>query len=94
MRIISTWLFGNEPAIPTSSRSNENSNRERISESDLTFSLPKLKSFKMAFVNIVSLPKYLDELFLRMQSQTLDLLALSETRLYNTFTDSAVSIDG
>ena len=29
-----------------------------------------------------------------MQSQTLDLLALSETRLDNTFTDSAVSIDG
>ena len=29
-----------------------------------------------------------------MHSQTLDLLALSETRLDNTFTDSAVSIDG
>ena len=29
-----------------------------------------------------------------MQSQTLDLLALSETRLDNTYTDSAVSIDG
>ena len=29
-----------------------------------------------------------------MQSQTLHLLALSETRLDNTFTDSAVSIDG
>ena len=35
----------------------------------------------------------MDELRLRMQSQTLDLLALSETRLDNTFTDSAVSID-
>ena len=29
-----------------------------------------------------------------MQSQTLDILALSETRLDNTFADSAVSIDG
>ena len=29
-----------------------------------------------------------------MQSQTLVLLALSETRLDNTFTDSAVSVDG
>ena len=90
----SNWLFGNEPAIPTTSRSNENSNRECISESDLTFSLPKLKGFKIAFLNIISLPKYLDELRLRMQSQTLDLLALCETRLDNTFTDSAVSIDG
>ena len=46
------------------------------------------------FVNIVSLPKYLDELRLRMDSQTLDILALSETRLDNTFTDYAVSIEG
>ena len=30
------------------------------SEPDLTFSLPKLKGFQIAFVNIVSLPKYLD----------------------------------
>ena len=44
----SNWLFGNEPAIPSTSRSNENSNHERISESDLTFSLPKLKGFKIA----------------------------------------------
>ena len=29
-----------------------------------------------------------------MLSQTLDILALSETRLDNTFTDSAVSIEG
>ena len=36
----------------------------------------------------------MDELRLRMQSQTLDLLALSGTRVDNTFTDSAVSIDG
>ncbi|CAH3185505.1 unnamed protein product, partial [Porites evermanni] len=83
-----------KPAIPTTSRSNENSNHERISESDLTFSLPKRKGFKIAFLNIISLPKYLDKLRLRMQSQTLDLLASSETRLDNTFTDSAVSIDG
>ena len=69
-----------------------NSSRELgydcTSEPDLTFSLPKLKGFKIAFVNIVSLPK------LRMQSQTLGTLALSETRLDNTFADSAVSIDG
>ena len=39
------------------------------------------------------MPKYLDQLRLRMQSQTLDLLALSEIRLDNTSTDSAVSIN-
>ena len=49
--------------MPTSFQSNENSNRELghdcTSEPDLTFSLPKLKGFKIAFVNIASLPKYL-----------------------------------
>ena len=49
---------------------------------------------KIAFVSIVSLPKHLDELRLRMQTQTLDIVALSETRLDNTFTDYAVSIEG
>ena len=29
-----------------------------------------------------------------MQSQTLDILALNETRFDNTFTDSAISIEG
>ena len=48
----------------------------------------------MAFLNIVSLPKHLDELRLRMQSQFLDLLALSETRLDDTLTDSDLSIEG
>ena len=70
------------------------SKKAKFSKPDLTSSLPKLKGFKIAFVNIVSLPKYLDELRLRMQSQNLDILALSETRLDNTFTDSAVSIEG
>ena len=41
--------------------------------------LPKLKGFKIAFLNIVSLPKHLDDLRLRLQSQSLDVLALSET---------------
>ena len=48
----------------------------------------------MAFLNIVNLPKHLDELRLRMQPQFLDLLTLSETRLDGTLTDSDVSIEG
>ena len=89
---------GSRPAIPTSPRSTDNFNcdfgHHSASQPDLTFNLPKLKGFKIAFLNIVSLPKYLDELRLRMLSQTLDILALRETRLDNTFTDSAVSIEG
>ena len=48
----------------------------------------------MAFQIIVSLPEHLDQLRLRMQPQFLDLLALSETRLYDTLTDFDVSIEG
>lgn len=55
---------------------------------DLTFNLPKFKGLKIAFVSNVNLPKYLDELRLRLLSQTQYILALSETRLENTFTDS------
>ena len=40
--------------------------------------MPKLNFFRMAFRSIASLPKHVDELRLRMQSQSLDLLALKQ----------------
>ena len=32
------------------------------------FNLPKLRDFKIAFLNITSLPKHIDELILNMQN--------------------------
>ena len=36
------------------------------------FNLPKLRGFKIAFLNIASLPKHIDEIRLNMQNQYLD----------------------
>ena len=53
-------------AIPTLSQTNENFNwkcgHNCIPEPNQTCNLPYLMSFKIPFVNIVVLPKYLDEL--------------------------------
>ena len=48
----------------------------------------------MAFINIASVPKYLDELKVLLSRKNLDLLALNETRLCEEFTDSEISIPG
>jgi hypothetical protein len=57
------------------------------------FNLPKHRGFKIAFLNIASLPKHIDELRLNMQHQYLDILVLNETRLDETISNSEISID-
>ena len=57
------------------------------------FNLPKHRGFKIAFLNISSLPKHIDELRLNMQHQYLDILVLNETRLDETISNSEISID-
>ncbi len=51
--------------------------------------LPKLKGFKVAQLNIASLPKHYEELFIYMRDEPFDigLLTLNETRLDSTFLD-------
>lgn len=48
--------------------------------------MPKVRGFKMALPNIVSLPKHLDELKILLANESLDLLALNETRLDSSIT--------
>ena len=57
------------------------------------FNLPKHRGFKIAFLNIASLPKHIDELRPNMQHQYLDILVLNETRLDETISNSEISID-
>lgn len=45
-------------------------------------------------LNIVSLPKHLDEIRLLMYDKKIDVLALNETRLDSTISDELVSVDG
>jgi hypothetical protein len=54
-----------------------------------------LKCFKIAALNIVSLVRHIDELKMVMSSgQTLDILAINETRLDSTISDKDISIIG
>lgn len=56
-------------------------------EQEYNFGLPKLRCFKIASYNITSLPKHIDERRLYVHQQTLDFLALNETRLDQTISD-------
>ena len=53
-----------------------------------------LKGFKIAALNIASLISHIDELKMVMSSQTLDILAINETRLDSTIADKDISIIG
>ena len=42
----------------------------------------------MAHLNMASLPKHIDELWLQLTKQTLDILSINETRLDDTIRDT------
>ena len=47
----------------------------------------------MAFLNIVSLPKKIDEIRHSMSNKNIDLIAFNETRLDSSFTDNFIHLD-
>ena len=57
-------------------------------------SIPNEKGFKMAFLNIVSLPKKIDEINFSMSKKFIDLIAFNETRLDANITDNMINLDG
>ena len=57
-------------------------------------SIPNERGFKMAFLNIVSVPKKIDEIRLSMFNKNIDLLAFNETRLASNITDNYIHLDG
>ena len=56
-------------------------------------SVPSTRGFKMAFLNIVSLPKNLDEIRYLMSSKHIDLIAFNETRLDSNLNNNMVHIN-
>ena len=56
-------------------------------------SVPSTRGFKMAFLNIVSLPKNLDEIRYSMSSKHIDLIAFNETRLDSNLNNNMVHIN-
>ena len=57
-------------------------------------SIPNERGFKMAFLNIVSLPKRIDEINFSMSNKFIDLIAFNETRLDANITDNMINLDG
>ena len=56
--------------------------------------LPNEKGFKMAFLNIVSLPKKIDEIRYSMSSKYIDLIGFNETRLDLSINDNMTDLNG
>ena len=57
-------------------------------------SIPNERGFKMAFLNIVSLPKNINEINFSMTNKFIDLIAFNETRLDANITDNMINLDG
>jgi hypothetical protein len=57
-------------------------------------SIPNERGFKMAFLNIVSLPKRIDEINFSMSNKFIDLISSNETRLDANITDNMINLDG
>jgi len=66
----------------------ENSNLSRKSSAFL----PSMCGFKLASLNIASLPKHIDELRVLLSNYPLDILSINETRLDDSVSDDKVYI--
>jgi hypothetical protein len=56
-------------------------------------SIPNERCFKMAFLNIVSLPKKNDEIRYSMSNKLIDLIAFNETRLDSSITNGMIHLN-
>ena len=56
--------------------------------------LPRERGFKLASLNITSLPKHIDELRILLADRYIDILAINETRLDDSILDRKVHILG
>ena len=70
------------------------SKNDQLSNINPTFELPKTRGFKLAAINITSLPKYIDQLRIYMHDKPIDILAINETRLDSSISDTEMGIPG
>ena len=75
---------------------NCNSLEQTVSSNFLTTlnSIPNKREFKMAFLNIVTLPGKIDEIRHIVCNKNIDLIAFNETRLDRSIPDGLIYIDG
>ena len=75
---------------------NINPSNENVGSGFLTSlnSLPNEKGFKIAFLNIVSLPRKIDEIRYSMSNKYIDLIGFNETRLDLNISDNMIDLNG
>ena len=56
--------------------------------------IQNLKGFRIGYVNIASLNRYIDQLQIYLHKESFDILSVNETRLDKQITDSIVNING
>ena len=56
--------------------------------------LDTLKGFRIAHLNITSIPKYIDQLRIYLANKPLDILTINETRLDEAISNAEVNIQG
>ena len=82
-------------SLYNSVNANRNSVRSNYSFSKKSMLLmPKTRGFKMASLNIASVPKHIDEIRLLLNDQSPDLICFNETRLDSTISSGEMYING
>ena len=61
---------------------------------DLLSEISKNRGFKLAALNITSIPDHIEELWIYMNSKSIDILAVNETRLDDTISSGEVTVPG
>ena len=56
--------------------------------------IQNLKGFRIGHINIASLTKYIDQLQIYLQKESIDILSVNETRLDEHIIDSIVNVNG
>ena len=80
--------------IPETISSRKISDTNCIADDPPYKSLRKFKGFKLAHLNIASIPKHPDELNAFMKDKPVDILSLNETRLDDTIDNDNICIPG
>lgn len=68
--------------------------KQDFNSESLHLSFPAKRGFKIACLNITSLPKHIDELRVFLSELWFDVFAVNETRLHETISDDEVHIEG
>ena len=85
-----TMEMGNENISNSTIESGEGSASENSSIADLDIS--KIKGLKIASLNVNSLMKHIDEIRVMLINYPFDILAISETKIDSTISDSEIHI--